>query len=87
MMYMLSALGTSVDSAEGLAAWRPWQSDDHRSLGFRANWIEDPGRHWYMYTRVRADGVTVASYSGPTGDHLVDHQVATWSMDIGGDGD
>lgn len=86
-MYMLGALGTSVDSAEGLAAWRPWTSPDHYSLGWRANWVEDPSRHWYFYTRVRSDDATVACYSGPTGDFNVDHQVGAWSMDIGGDGD
>jgi hypothetical protein len=87
MMYMLGALGTPVDSAEGLAAWRPWVSPDHFSLGWRANWVEDPGRHWYFYTRVRSDGATMACYSGPTGDHNVDHMVSAWSMNLGGDGD
>lgn len=87
MMYMLSALGTSVDSAEGMAAWRPWTSDDHLSLGFRASWLEDPKRHWYWYSRVRPDGATMATYSGPTGDHLVDHMIGSWSMNVGGDGD
>jgi hypothetical protein len=70
-----------------MAAWQPWQSKDGYSVGWRADWLDDPKRHWYFYTRVRVDSTTVACYSGPTGEYLVDHPIGAWSMEIGGDGD
>jgi hypothetical protein len=87
MAHLLAVFNTVTDSAEGMASWMPWQSQDGYSLGWRAEWLEDPERYWYFYTRVRVDGVTNTCYSGPHGDWKLDHPLGHWSMDLGGDGD